>query len=173
MLYLVYRHHEEIKTPPRKKFQSRSVALSEQDRIVLAQLSTELGKPQGEIARDAIRWYVENYKTASEVNSEDELIKAIYRVGKQIVNAIAQSTDKICKLLMRCTIDSNISMMLFFRMLPAAILAQYGEVAQGSFIRSILRWVAVDGLAIVICRDTLGKLHKAMPCKGEEDLRAL
>ncbi len=56
--------------PPRKKFQSRSVALPEQDRIALAQLSTELGK--------------------------------------------------LCKLLMRCTIDSNISMMLFFRMLPAA-----------------------------------------------------
>ena len=120
------------------------MALSEQDRIALAQLSTELGKPQGEIARDAIRWYVENFKTASEVNREDELIKAIYRVGEQIVNVIAQSTDKICQLLMRCTIDSNISMMLFYRMLPAAEAEQIMLKMHRMAVSRIGRKIALD-----------------------------
>ena len=133
-LDLVYRHHEEVKMPPRKKFQSRSVALAEQDRIAVAQLANELGKTQGEIARDAIRWYVENYKTTSE----------IYRVGEQIVNVILRSTDKICKLLLRCTIDSNITMMLFYRMLPEAEADQIMLKMRRMAVSRIARKIAVD-----------------------------
>ncbi len=130
--------------PPRKKFQSRSVALAEQDRIAVAQLANELGKTQGEIARDAIRWYVENYKTTSESNREDNLVRAIYRVGEQIVNVILRSTDKICKLLLRCTIDSNITMMLFYRMLPEAEADQIMLKMRRMAVSRIARKIAVD-----------------------------
>lgn len=111
--------------PPSKKFISASVALTAADRIALAKLADALGKPKGEVARNAIKWYVANYEVISNREEEDakrekeeNLSRVILKATNRIIAVIQNCTNRICSLQVRCIIDSNITMMMFYRMLP-------------------------------------------------------
>lgn len=104
--------------PAAKQLQAQSVNLSEQDRIRLHALSVEMHKTKGEIGRDAIRFYLEHHETAGKVEHDDKLAKVMLKCTDRIIGVMANSTNRICSLLVRNAIDTNITMMLFYRMLP-------------------------------------------------------
>jgi hypothetical protein len=110
---------------PNKKFITSSVALTTADRIALSKLADALSLPRGVVARDAISWYANNYDVVSKNQKKDKENEKDERVTTAIVNAtnriiavITKSTNRICSLQVRSIIDSNITMMLFYRMLP-------------------------------------------------------
>jgi len=101
-----------------KKFQAQTVALADADRLALSKLSEELKKTKGEVARDAIRWYVQNHETLRESERTDRLARVIFKCTDRIIAVISNSTNRICSLMVRNVIDTNILMMLMYRMLP-------------------------------------------------------
>lgn len=103
---------------PNKKYQSQPVALAEADRQALAKLAEELQKTKGEVARDAIRWYVQNHETFKESEHTDRIAGVIYKCTDRIIAVVSKSTNRICALLVRAIIDSNITLMLLYRLLP-------------------------------------------------------
>ncbi|CAN5477391.1 hypothetical protein BH10CYA1_BH10CYA1_61970 [soil metagenome] len=122
----------------------------------------EHGKTQGEIARDAIRWYLENHKTSAEKEREDNLIRAIYRVGDRIIGVLVKSTEKICKLQLRGIIDTNILMMLLYRMLPDENSDDIMHKLYRMAVSRIARKVAVDDEYIgALMRDEVDQVTAA------------
>lgn len=112
---------------PNKKFITSSVALSAADRIALSKLADALGQAKGVVARDAIRWYINNYdivsnneKKDSKNERDERLITVILKATDRIIGVIKNCTNRICSLQVRSIIDSNITMMMFYRMLPEA-----------------------------------------------------
>jgi hypothetical protein len=103
---------------PNKKYQSQPVALAEADRQALAKLAEELQKTKGEIARDAIRWYVQNHETLKESERTDRIASVIFKCTDRIIAVVSKSTNRICSLLVRAILDSNITLMLLYRLLP-------------------------------------------------------
>jgi predicted DNA-binding protein len=101
-----------------KKFMPQQVALAEADRVGLSRLAAEQGKAKSELARDAIRWYLQNHETVEKTERDDKLAKVMLKCTDRIIGVIANSTNRICSLLVRNAIDTNITMMLFYRMLP-------------------------------------------------------
>jgi len=105
--------------PATKDLQAQSVNLSEQDRAALHALSEQQHKTKGALARDAIRWYLQNHETLEKTERDDKLAKVMLKCTDRIIGVITNSTNRICSLLVRNAIDTNITMMLFYRMLPA------------------------------------------------------
>jgi hypothetical protein len=127
--------------PPTKKFQSQPVALAEADRLALATLANELNKTKGEVARDAIRWYVQNQETLRESERDDKLAKVIFKCTDRIIAVITSSTNRICSLQVRAIIDSNITMMLLYTALPNDqkdnIMAKMHRMAVSRVVRKV------------------------------------
>ncbi len=134
--------------PPSKKFQASSVALAEHDRIALAKLANELGKSKGEIARDAIRWYVQNHETISTNEKDDQLIRAILKSTDRIIAVIRSCTNRICSLQVRTIIDTNLTMMLFYRMLPTTDADKVMSKIYRMAVSRVLRKIPPDELKI-------------------------
>jgi len=127
--------------PRSKKYQSISVALTEADRISLTKLCNALGKTKGEFARDAIRWSIDNHDLISKSERDDRLIRENLKATNRIIAVIKSCTNRICSLLVRTNIDSNITMMMFYRMLPPAqsdqIMAKMYRMAVSRVVRKV------------------------------------
>ena len=127
--------------PPSKKYQAQAVALAEPDRIALAKLASELNMTKGQVARDAIRWYVQNQETLRESERDDKLARVIFKATDRIIAVIMNSTNRICSLQVRSIIDTNITMMMFYRMLPPehadSLMAKFYRMAVSRVTRKI------------------------------------
>lgn len=139
MLDLAYRHLRRNKMPRSKKYQSISVALTEAGRISLAKLCNALGKTKGEFARDAIRWCMDNHDLISKSDRDDRLIAENLKSTNRIIGVMKSCTNRICSLLVRSIIDSNMTMMMFYLMLPSEqsdqIMAKMYRMAVSRVVR--------------------------------------
>ncbi|RTL42410.1 MAG: hypothetical protein EKK48_10470 [Candidatus Melainabacteria bacterium] len=134
--------------PPSKKFQASSVALAESDRIALAKLANELGKSKGQVARDAVRWYVQNHELISSNEKEDQLVRVILKSTDRIIGVIKNCTNRICSLQVRTIIDTNLTMMLFYRMLPASEADKVMSHMYRMAVSRVMRKIPPDELKI-------------------------
>jgi len=78
-----------------------SVGLNETDRNKLIQLAKQKGVTKSEFAREAIRWYINNYETAQGQARDGEIATGIRYATDQLVKAINGGIDRICKMLAR------------------------------------------------------------------------
>lgn len=85
----------------KKQYQETSVGLNEKDRVRLAELSRLQGRTKTEVAREAIRWYMDNYEQIKSQSRESETAQAIRYATDQVVKAILSATDRICGMLAR------------------------------------------------------------------------
>jgi len=85
----------------RKQYQETSIGLNEKDRGRLAELSRLQGRTKTEVAREAIRWYMDNYEQIKSQSRESETAQAIRYATDQVVKAILSATDRICGMLAR------------------------------------------------------------------------
>jgi uncharacterized protein YutE (UPF0331/DUF86 family) len=148
MLDLAYRHMRRNKMPPSKKYQSIAVALTEADRTSFAKLANALGKTKGEVARDAIRWYMDNHHLISKSERDDRVSTEIAKSTNLIVGIIKISTNRICSLLVRAIIDLNMIMMMLFRMLPPEQADQIMEKMHRMAVSRVVRKATPDELNI-------------------------
>ena len=56
---------------------------------------------KADLAREGIRWYMNNYETVSDQHSENATAQAIRYATDHIVKAINGAVDRICKMLYR------------------------------------------------------------------------
>lgn len=85
----------------RNQYQDISVGLNEKDRLRIAELAGLLGRTKTEVAREAIRWYMDNYENIKNQSRESETAQAIRYATDQLVKAINSGVDRICKMLSR------------------------------------------------------------------------
>jgi predicted DNA-binding protein len=85
----------------RKQYNNLRVGLTTADCARLTELGKTLNRTQSEIARDAIRWYIENHENIAHDAREAEVAKAIKYATDQLVRAIKNGVDRICKMLSR------------------------------------------------------------------------
>lgn len=85
----------------KKQYQETSIGLNEKDRGRLAELSRLQGRTKTEVAREAIRWYMDNYEQIKSQSRESEIAQAIRYATDQVVKAILNATDRICGMLAR------------------------------------------------------------------------
>lgn len=104
--------------PPARKFQPASFSLSDEDMVNLAKLSNALGKRKAEVARDAIRWYIEEHQKITNKEREDRIVQAIFKSTDRIIAVIQKCTERIAALQVRAIIDHNITLMFNYRLLP-------------------------------------------------------
>ena len=104
--------------PQPRKYQPQQVSLADADRLALGKLAEEQKKTKGEVARDAIRWYVQNHETLKESERSDRLAKVIFKCTDRIIAVVSNAANRICSLQVRAIIDSNITLMLLYRLLP-------------------------------------------------------
>lgn len=84
-----------------KKFQDMTVGLAEKDRLKMAELARLQGRTKTEVAREAIRWYMDNYENIKNQSRDHEIAEAIKYATNQLVKAINNGVDRICKMLSR------------------------------------------------------------------------
>lgn len=85
----------------KKQYQETSVGLNEKDRVRLAELSRLQGRTKTEVAREAIRWYMDNYDQIKNQSRDSEVAQAIRYATDQIVKAINSGVERICRMLAR------------------------------------------------------------------------
>jgi predicted DNA-binding protein len=85
----------------KKQYQETSVGLNEKDRVRLAELSRLQGRTKTEVAREAIRWYMDNYENIKNQSRDSEVAQAIRYATDQIVKAINSGVERICRMLAR------------------------------------------------------------------------
>ena len=64
----------------KKQYQETSVGLNEKGLVRLAELSRLQGRTKTEVAREAIRWYMDNYEQIKNQSRDSEVAQAI-RLG--------------------------------------------------------------------------------------------
>lgn len=85
----------------KKQYQETSIGLNEKDRGRLAELSRLQGRTKTEVAREAIRWYMDNYENIKNQSRDSEVAQAIRYATDQIVKAINGGVERICRMLAR------------------------------------------------------------------------
>ena len=85
----------------KKQYQGFYIGLAAADRLRLAQLAQEKKTTRTEIAREAIRWYLEHHEQIAGETHEGELAQAMKYLADQIVRAQNNGIDRICKMLAR------------------------------------------------------------------------
>ena len=85
----------------KRQFNNLKVGLTVSDRTRLNELAKDQKRTNSEIARDAVRWYLNNQDKISQNEREAEVAKAIRYATDQIVRAIANGVDRMCKMLAR------------------------------------------------------------------------
>lgn len=85
----------------KKQYQDISVGLNESDRVRLSKLSKLQDRTKTEVAREAIRWYMDNYEQVKNQSRESETAQAIRYATDQLVKAINSGVERICKMLAR------------------------------------------------------------------------
>ncbi len=84
-----------------KKYQDMTIGLDASDRLKIAELARLEGKTKTEVARDALRWYLENYEQIKGQGRESEVAQAMRYATDQHVKAIKSGVDRVCKMLSR------------------------------------------------------------------------
>ncbi|HEY9682446.1 MAG TPA: hypothetical protein V6C86_12770 [Oculatellaceae cyanobacterium] len=85
----------------KKQYQETSIGLNEKDRGRLAELSRLQGRTKTEVAREAIRWYMDNYEQVKNQSRDSEIAQAIRYATDQIVKAINSGVERVCRMLAR------------------------------------------------------------------------
>jgi hypothetical protein len=85
----------------KKQYQETSVGLDEKDRGRLLDLARLQGRTKTEVARDAIRWYLDNWEKLEHDKRETEVAQAMRYATEQHLRAINSGVDRICKMLAR------------------------------------------------------------------------
>lgn len=84
-----------------KKYQDMTVGLNEKDRLKMAELARLQGRTKTEVAREAIRWYLDNYENIKNQSRDHEIAEAIKYATNELIKAINSGVDRICKMLSR------------------------------------------------------------------------
>ena len=92
--------------------------MAQADRDALRKVATARGVSKSEIAREAIRWYLQNHESLAHEERDDKLGRIIHKAADRIIAVMMNCTNRICALQVRSIIDTNITMMMFYRMLP-------------------------------------------------------
>ena len=87
--------------PRKNQYQDISVGLNEKDRLKLAELAGLQSRTKTEIAREAIRFYLNNYENIKNQSRDHEIAEAIKYATNQLLKAISSGVDRICKMLAR------------------------------------------------------------------------
>ena len=87
--------------PKRNQYADLSVGLNEKDRQKIAELAAVQGRTRSEVAREANRWYMDNYENIKNQSRDHEIAEAIKYATNQVVKAINNGVDRICKMLSR------------------------------------------------------------------------
>ncbi len=85
----------------RFQYQDLSVGLNEKDHQRVAALAGSQGRTKTEVAREGIRWYLDNYENIKNQSRDHEIAQSIRYATDQIVKAINSGVDRICKMLSR------------------------------------------------------------------------
>jgi predicted DNA-binding protein len=91
----------EAKMPKKNQYQDISVGLNEKDRLRIAELAGLQGRTKTEVAREAIRWYMDNYEQIKNQSRDGEIAQAIKYATDELVKAINKGVERICKMLSR------------------------------------------------------------------------
>ena len=87
--------------PKRNQYQDISVGLNEKDRKKIAEMAGLQSRTKTEVAREAIRFYLDNYENIKNQSRDHEIAEAIKYATDEIVKAINKGVDRICKMLSR------------------------------------------------------------------------
>lgn len=87
--------------PRTKTFHQIYVGLSADDRERLAHKAKVRKLATTELAREAIRWYLDNHEKTGGKAKESELSQAIVYATDGLIKAINSGVDRICKMLAR------------------------------------------------------------------------
>jgi len=85
----------------KKQYQDIKVGLNESDRRRLATVARVQERTKTEVAREAIRWYLDNYEEIKAQPREGKMAEAMVYATKEIVRAITSGVDRICAMLAR------------------------------------------------------------------------
>lgn len=87
--------------PKRKQYQDVRVGLNEKDRLKIAEMAGIQGRTKTELAREAIRFYLDNYENIKNQSRDHEIAESIKYATDQLVKAINKGVERICKMLSR------------------------------------------------------------------------
>jgi len=87
--------------PSKRQYQDISVGLNDADRERLYAQARVQGLTQTEVARKAIRWYLDNVDNIANEARDSAIAQSIRYATDQIVRAIRHGVDRICKMLAR------------------------------------------------------------------------
>ena len=93
--------------PRKNQYQDISVGLNEKDRLKLAELAGLQSRTKTEIAREAIRFYLNNYENIKNQSRDHEIAEAIKYATNQLLKAISSGVDRICKMLARQDLEDR------------------------------------------------------------------
>jgi len=85
----------------KKQYQDIKVGLNEADRARLATVARAQERTRTEVAREAIRWYLDHYEEIKAQPREGQMAEAMRYATTQIVKAITSGVDRICAMLAR------------------------------------------------------------------------
>lgn len=77
------------------------LGLAAADKKRLMGLSAQQSRTQTEVAREALRWYMENYEEMKHQSREGQMAEAMRYATVQIIKAINSGVDRICAMLAR------------------------------------------------------------------------
>lgn len=87
--------------PTQKKFHQLYIGLVTEDKERLAQKAKAKNLTNTELAREAIRWYLEHHEKIGGKTKEAEVSQAIRFATEGLIKAINSGVDRICKMLAR------------------------------------------------------------------------
>jgi hypothetical protein len=84
-----------------RRYNDIKVGLNDADRDRLNEHARQQGLTQSEAARDGIRWYLDHLENAVYDKRESEVAQAIRYATEQLVMAIKNGVERVCKMLAR------------------------------------------------------------------------
>ena len=136
--------------PKKSQYQDMSVGLNQKDRVKLAELAGLEGRTKVELAREAIRFYLENYQQIKSQSRDGEIAQAIKYATDELVKAINKGVDRICKMLSRQGVAIGTLYELSWMALPDDENARKAfEAASNTAKQKIRRRVELDEAELV------------------------
>jgi predicted DNA-binding protein len=87
-----------VKMSYKRQYQTIKVGITAADKAMLMDQAQVQGRTQTEVAREAIRWYLENIEEMSKQKRESEVAQAMKYGTDQIVKAISHGVERICRM---------------------------------------------------------------------------
>lgn len=148
-LVRVYRVGEKS-MPKRNQYQDISVGLNEKDRLKIAEMAGLQSRTKTEVAREAIRFYLDNYENIKNQSRDHEIAEAIKYATDEIVKAINKGVDRICKMLSRQGVAIGTLYELSWMALPDDENARKAfEAASNTAKQKVRRRVELDEAELV------------------------